>query len=141
MNEKIDYLALERHTQNEGSINDMIKKMVVAIRYIRERIPATELSNYIPAIRELENKLHLQDDSIGRDRRPYFEEIWDTLDNEPEPDDSIYFSVCVIGTNNNNEIVLSPTGHKFPQRIIAEEWIKESAEKDIQYTILAIIQP
>lgn len=141
MNEKIDYLALERRTHNEGSINDMIKKMVVAIRYIRERVPATEISTYTPSIRQLEKDLHSEDDSIGRNRRSYFDEIWDALDNEPQSDDSICYSVCVFSTNGSNEIVLSPTGNIFPHRIIAEEWIKESEEKNVQYTILEIIQP
>ena len=140
MRDKIDYLALERKNHNEGSFNSMVKNLVTAVRYIREKIPATDIQIHMPGVYELEDNLHSFDNSIGNPRREYVKEVWEILENEPEPDEAKSFAVCAVGIRNEHEVVFLATGHTFPQHIIAEEWIKDSGELGTQYAIIEIIE-
>lgn len=140
MRDEIDYLALERKNHSEGSYNGMVKELVVAARHVREGIPATEIKSHMPHLYELEKKLHKLDSMIGEPRKEYVQEIWEVLENEPQPDDTKYFSVCEL-TTKDDEIVLVDTGYSFPKHIIAEEWIREPGHAGKKFVILEVIQP
>jgi hypothetical protein len=141
MHEDIDYFALERHEQNEGSFNAAVKDLVAAIRYTRQRIPATEVKDHMPAIFELEKKLHGIDDLFEQPHREYVQEIWDLFDNQPQPDETKSYSVFELVIKENNGVTFLATGNSFSEHIIAEEWIKESGDKGNKYVILEVIEP
>ena len=117
----------------------MIKELVVAIRYVRERIPGTEIREHMPGIYALEDKLQKVDKSIGEPQREYVKEIWEVSDNEPEPDEFKSFAVCQLGMRHD-ELVFFSTGYSFTQHIIAEEWIKESGDPNSKYVIFEVIE-
>jgi glucosamine 6-phosphate synthetase-like amidotransferase/phosphosugar isomerase protein len=140
MQDKIDYLAIERKNHEMGSYNQHLKDLVVAIRHVREGIPATEIQSNMPAIYAMEKKLHQFDDTFGQQRKEYVNEIFDALENEPEPDDSKSFQVCKMEIRDNDEIVFFATGESFSQHIIAEEWIKEKSNSSDKYVIVEVFE-
>ena len=141
MSEYIDYLALERKVQPEGSFNAAVRDLVVKVRYMRQDIPATEIKDHMPEARSLEKKLHHFDDLFEQPHREYLNEIWEVLENEPEPDDSKSFQVFELNVSGNNQLILTHTFESFPQHIIAEEWVKESGQSGKKYVILEVIEP
>jgi hypothetical protein len=141
MHDEIDYLALERKDQPPGSFNAAVKDLIVKLRYMREGIPATEIKEHMPEARELEKKLHHFDDLFNQEHREYLSEIWEVLENEPEPDDSKSFQVFELSINVDSQATLTNTYESFPQHIIAEEWIKGSGDRGTKYVILEVIEP
>lgn len=141
MRHKIDYLALERKEQPAGSYYAMVKELVAGLRHVREEIPASEIEKHMPPLRDKETKLQKIDSMIGEPKRNYIEEIWEVLENEPEPDDSKSYLVCKLAFSDRNEAALTSTDESFPERIHAEEWIKEYADRADRYVILEVIDP
>lgn len=141
IHDNIDYFALERKNHAEGSFNGDVKNLVVFLRHIRTDIPATEIDKHLPEAFRLEKKLHKVDDLLGQSRREYVKEIWELLENEPEPDDTKTFQIYELKIDDDNKASLVYTYESFPQHIIAEEWIKESGDAGIKYVILEVIEP
>lgn len=141
MNRQIDYLAIERKEHDPQSWNGYVKDLVQSIRYVREMIPASEIELHMPAIREKEKKLQYLDEMIGEEPREYVMEIWEMFQNLPDPDDTKSYAVIEVSFTEENTLLLEETGKEFPEKIIAEEWIKEKGAKGVRYTIMEIITP
>ena len=142
MHDEIDYFAIERMKDlNEGSPFGMIKELIGVLRHVREEVPANEIDRHMPAAYAIEKKLHNVNDVLSEPHKPYVQEIWEALENEPEPDDTKTFQVFELIVNEDGQGTLTNTYESFPQHIIAEEWIKESGEKGMRYVILEVIEP
>ncbi|HEV7782493.1 MAG TPA: hypothetical protein VGO58_14565 [Chitinophagaceae bacterium] len=138
MDDNKDFFWYERHEQNPGSINQMIKDLVIGVRHIRN-IPGDKISENMPPLWAIETKLQEMDAQIGQEHREYIQEIIVALDNEPEWDGMTMYWVNEVKLNEDAGVTFVVTGESFPQRVLAEEWIKEQGLPNTRYTILEVI--
>jgi hypothetical protein len=140
MKMEYDYLAIERHEQPAGSFLSMLKDLVVSLRYLREGIPANEISSHMPEMRSKEKKLQEIDAKTGESQRNYIQEIWDVLENEPEDDPQKSFQIFELRMDDKQQATFIPIYESFPQHILAEEWAKERGTPGLKYIILEVVE-
>lgn len=130
-----DFLAHERGTYEDGSLNAMLKELIQGIRYIRS-IPGEKIRESMPPYWKLEADLQHYDSEIGNPKREYIQEIMEVLDNEPEWDGITHYLVCKMDITDGGEVRMIRTENLFQFKIIAEEWIKDSGVTGQRYSIV-----
>lgn len=138
--EFIDYLDIAEGKHVSGSRNALIKEFVDAVRHMRTQVPIEQTADVMPAIRRTESELQ-SFDTLGEPDRCYFDEVWKTLEDEPDEDDSQVFMVFEVGRVVDEDfLVLGMPLATFYHRRSAVRWIKEKAESNKQYVIQEVFK-